>query len=235
MVLRTEQARARPYPASRCSPRPTTTSTEARDGGGGAGGDLRRMLAPERDPRSSSSPLQPRVTPGRPGIDSGSASAPRARRRWLAASHTQKLKARAGVGGGGGASWRWGERRGPEVTRLLERGPDGAGSVESWAVIGSAQSMPVVKNINGTSGKDCPCGSWITHYRKHAATVSRFCVEASCIADSDLVGAHVQKDDPDDRNWYIIPLCKKHNAKAASLTIAMVSLVLANVAKTCGA
>jgi hypothetical protein len=30
--------------------------------------------------------------------------------------------------------------------------------------------------------------------------------------EMDLEGAHVQKDDSKDKNWYIYPLCGKHNA-----------------------
>jgi hypothetical protein len=52
----------------------------------------------------------------------------------------------------------------------------------------------------------------------------------------DLIGAHVQKDDSKDKNWYIYPLCGKHNAtKEKSLEVSDIyELVSANVSETCG-
>ena len=36
----------------------------------------------------------------------------------------------------------------------------------------------------------------------------------------DLVGAHVQKADSPDTNWYIYPLCSSHNQSKGELQVA---------------
>jgi hypothetical protein len=93
-----------------------------------------------------------------------------------------------------------------------------------------------VKNINGTSENTCKCGSWLEHWKKFSYQVlPATCPEMTCYGNPE-VGAHVQKDDPDDSTWYIVPLCKTHNAQTGTaLTISdRVALVSANVSKTCG-
>lgn len=93
-----------------------------------------------------------------------------------------------------------------------------------------------MKNLNGTSEKACKCDSWLDHWQKYSQQqLPVFCAENKCM-DPPEVGAHVQKDDPSDTSWYIVPLCRKHNAqRGASLEIDnSVNLAPANVSKTCG-
>jgi hypothetical protein len=93
-----------------------------------------------------------------------------------------------------------------------------------------------LKNINGTSDTNCSCGSWLSHWKKFSGqTLPVFCPEEKCIQMSE-VGAHVQKANSLDESWYIVPLCKTHNAgTGGSLTISdSVNLVSANVSITCG-
>lgn len=92
-----------------------------------------------------------------------------------------------------------------------------------------------VKNINGTSERDCKCGSWLEHWKKFSrAALPSWCCEKSCISKPTL-GAHVQKDDPSDRGWYIVPLCDEHNKQRTSLELSEAAiLVSANVGHTCG-
>lgn len=93
-----------------------------------------------------------------------------------------------------------------------------------------------VKNINGTTQNTCKCGSWLAHWENFSGqSLPTYCPEASCLNKPE-VGAHVQKDDPNDQSWYIVPLCREHNAQTGgTLTIINgVALVSANVAKTCG-
>jgi len=67
-----------------------------------------------------------------------------------------------------------------------------------------------VKNLNGTSDSPkCPCGNWLDHWKKYAHDKEPFCSVLSCPHEAED-GGHVQKID-DDRTWYIIPLCHKHN------------------------
>ena len=93
-----------------------------------------------------------------------------------------------------------------------------------------------VKNVNGLGHTTCACGSWLNHWIKCGGErIPRYCMEAKC-TQAPEVGAHVQKDDPSDNGWYVVPLCKAHNAeKERSLTISdAAQLVSANVGGTCG-
>lgn len=91
-----------------------------------------------------------------------------------------------------------------------------------------------VTNINGTAAHECACGTWLEHYRKFSRSgVAIWCAEAACLS-TDVVGAHVQKRSDVDRDWYIVPLCKKHNGQASSLVLGDVELVPANIENTCG-
>jgi hypothetical protein len=90
-----------------------------------------------------------------------------------------------------------------------------------------------IKNINGTSQNTCTCGSWMKHWEKYSKTTTKYCSEKSCIG-TDLVGAHVQKT-TSDLKWYIIPLCKTHNASKDELEVVESTVfVSANKSETCG-
>lgn len=93
-----------------------------------------------------------------------------------------------------------------------------------------------IKNINGTSEKTCECGSWINHWEKFSGEeLPSKCPVIGC-NNKPEVGAHVQKDEKNDNNWYIIPLCKNcNNKKGETLQVENnIKLVSANVSKTCG-
>lgn len=92
-----------------------------------------------------------------------------------------------------------------------------------------------VRNVNGTEDNSCKCGSWLEHWKKFGGgRLPDYCSEISCVG-KPTIGAHVQKDSPADKNWYIVPLCEKHNKKVDELTILnTVKLVPANVSETCG-
>ncbi len=92
-----------------------------------------------------------------------------------------------------------------------------------------------VKNINGTAGRACRCGSWLDHWKRFSRQTASYCSEVKCTKAPE-VGAHVQKDSSTDTSWYIVPLCPSHNAESGrSLTLVdNVALVPANVSETCG-
>jgi hypothetical protein len=92
--------------------------------------------------------------------------------------------------------------------------------------------MTLIKNINGTSDNKCICGSWLKHWEKFSKKTANYCAEKTCIENTDLVGAHVQKANSQDDNWYIVPLCKKHNASVGELEVVL-ELVSANKKETC--
>mgnify|MGYP001398950782 CR=1 FL=1 len=68
-----------------------------------------------------------------------------------------------------------------------------------------------VRNINGISNNNCRCGSWLAHWEKFSGRKAVFCSEAGC-ANQAEAGGQVLRVGANDDNWYIIPLCKEHNA-----------------------
>ena len=93
-----------------------------------------------------------------------------------------------------------------------------------------------VKNINNTAQSTCKCGSWIDHWRRFSKQqLPPYCPEIKCTERPEL-GAHVQLAEPGDENWYLVPLCRTHNAKRGeTLEISnYINLVPANVGETCG-
>lgn len=95
--------------------------------------------------------------------------------------------------------------------------------------------MPKIKNINGTSDTKCKCGSWLDHWKKFSKSSISYCQEVNCYS-KDLVGAHVQKANSSDDNWYIIPLCTNHNQSVGELEVlSSTEFVSANKKKTCEA
>jgi hypothetical protein len=93
-----------------------------------------------------------------------------------------------------------------------------------------------VKNINNTDIELCECGSWLTHWRNFSRQpLPTICPETRCLTKPS-VGTLIQIDNATDDKWYIVPLCKAHNAKKGeSLTISdLVHLVPAEVSETCG-
>jgi len=92
-----------------------------------------------------------------------------------------------------------------------------------------------IRKVNGTSQKKCNCGSWLKHWEKFSRQTASFCPVENCL-EMDLIGAHVKKDDSEDNNWYIFPLCGKHNAaKGKTLKVSdNYELVSADVSETCG-
>ncbi len=88
-------------------------------------------------------------------------------------------------------------------------------------------------NINGTSGNNCKCGSWLQHWINISGRAIEYCPVENCLNKAE-VGAHVQKDSPDDQSWYILPLCQKHNMVTNFLHVSPTwKLVSANVRETC--
>lgn len=75
-----------------------------------------------------------------------------------------------------------------------------------------------IKNINGTSHNTCSCGSWLKHWEKFSGLTATYCNEVKC-RNKDLVGAHIQKANSTDNDWYILPLCNFHNQSSGELEV----------------
>jgi hypothetical protein len=95
----------------------------------------------------------------------------------------------------------------------------------------------LVKNLNGTSQDQnkCKCFNWYAHWQKFSGRTANGCAVIGC-SGTDLVDGYVQRDDPSDPSWYVIPICKACSGKKwQSLNITdQVKLVSANVSETCG-
>lgn len=68
----------------------------------------------------------------------------------------------------------------------------------------------VINNINGITESSCKCGSWLQHWAKFSGVKIPCCCAVYGCNEEAKVGAHVNKEG-DHRDWYIVPLCYKHN------------------------
>ena len=90
-----------------------------------------------------------------------------------------------------------------------------------------------IKNINGTSDTTCSCGSWLKHWERFSKQTTAYCQADGC-SKTDVVGAHVQRANGNDNNWYIYPLCNSHNMHTGELEVSnFYELVSANKKETC--
>ena len=93
-----------------------------------------------------------------------------------------------------------------------------------------------VRNLRGTSGHLCWCGSWLEHWRLGSAGGRFSCAVVGCSGPAE-VGAHVKPVDPGrGRAWWIAPFCKACNHwrnRTAFVIDRRTWLVRANVSLTC--
>jgi hypothetical protein len=91
----------------------------------------------------------------------------------------------------------------------------------------------LIKNIKGTTGHNCVCGSWLKHWENFSDQTSEYCQAEGC-TEKDPLGAHAQKAYSKDEAWYIYPLCKTHNQHLGELDVsAFYKLVPANIQDGC--
>ncbi len=99
-----------------------------------------------------------------------------------------------------------------------------------FKVLGGDMAI-TVKNINGTPASKCKCGSWLDHWDKFSGLQTGTCRVVGCNTSAE-VGAHVQRAGSSD--WYIIPVCKTHNACTEVLKVNdLTTFISANVQETC--
>lgn len=94
-----------------------------------------------------------------------------------------------------------------------------------------------VKNLNGTSDRDCKCSSWLEHWRKSAGSGfanRKICANQNC-KNNATVGGHVIKANSIIQRHYIVPLCYtcNHPSNTGVMDIGDVHLALANVRESC--
>ena len=77
-----------------------------------------------------------------------------------------------------------------------------------------------VKNVSGSSRFAVPYGfsSWLDYWEKQIGT-KKHTYGAKVCSNSDLVGAHVQMANSNDKRWYITPLCKACNQRTNELDV----------------
>ena len=91
-----------------------------------------------------------------------------------------------------------------------------------------------IENISNKIEDTCNCGSWLEHWYKFSNEKINHC-QASACTEPVKYGAHVQKADSHDRNWYIVPLCKSHSKSTYHVDlIAGTQLVSVDLTETCG-
>jgi hypothetical protein len=69
----------------------------------------------------------------------------------------------------------------------------------------------LAKNINGATGQPCKCENWLEHWEKFSGSNVLYCSQVDCSSFAEA-GAHVLKSLSGEEVWYIIPLCREHNA-----------------------
>jgi hypothetical protein len=93
-----------------------------------------------------------------------------------------------------------------------------------------------VRNLNGTSGRRCRCGTWIDHWRRFSNGARITCARLEC-QNSAILGAHVQiVDRRYGRDWWIVPLCYACNNRMNDQTMHIdrrTIMISANVRFTC--
>lgn len=93
-----------------------------------------------------------------------------------------------------------------------------------------------VKNIQNTSSLRCKCTNWLDHWMRFTnKRIVPQCSAYNC-ASKSILGGHVIKCASTDKNWYIIPLCVKHNSSQLTDCYQLkknIQFVPANVSKTC--
>ena len=75
-----------------------------------------------------------------------------------------------------------------------------------------------VKNINGTARfkePSCGCKTWLEHWVQNSGyNLKDFCRRChSHVVKDELVGGHVMKVNSADKDYYIVPICRKCNGK----------------------
>lgn len=90
-----------------------------------------------------------------------------------------------------------------------------------------------VKNVNGTAGRRCKCGSWIEHWQNYSQRHANTCSAVGC-NESTPLGAHVKKCNSLDNKEYIVPFCQKHNKTEGCIELVKDTVLApANVNRTC--
>jgi len=70
----------------------------------------------------------------------------------------------------------------------------------------------LVKNLEKTSDDKAPDGlAWFKYWMEKTNSKKRTCSNIKCNNSGNLEGAHVQKVNSTDRDYYIVPLCKECN------------------------
>lgn len=55
-------------------------------------------------------------------------------------------------------------------------------------------------------------GNWLEFWKNATGIKTPLCHSLFC-SEVATDGAHVQLDDPNNHNWYVVPLCHKHNCQ----------------------
>ena len=69
-----------------------------------------------------------------------------------------------------------------------------------------------VRNVNGAALSRIGSSGLLAYWEKASGQNASMCFASGCI-NRPSVGGRVQRDSPDDKSWYVIPLCAACNDK----------------------
>lgn len=93
--------------------------------------------------------------------------------------------------------------------------------------------MLEVKNLKGLANTACHCNSWLDHWKNYSNSFLIGCAATGCYNDAE-VGGHVVFINRQDKNHYIIPICKSCSNLRETYRVRMVTtFVSADMLKTC--
>jgi len=77
----------------------------------------------------------------------------------------------------------------------------------------------IARNVNGMTLPVCRCGDWFRHWLNFSGQLlPPVCPAFECIHPLEI-GVLVQLDNPADRRWHILPMCKHHSRESGSMVV----------------
>ena len=87
-------------------------------------------------------------------------------------------------------------------------------------------------NKKGTAERACVCGTWKQHWINQTKKSWPACCPVQGCTNTPILGAHIIN--PNVSGERIVPMCNSCNGLGSAFNLNNVTLVSANVSKTCG-
>lgn len=79
--------------------------------------------------------------------------------------------------------------------------------------------MMLVTNVGISGSSFCGCDGRLNHWRRAIRYVGYPECSVSDCHETATLGVPVEKYESDDRTWYIVPMCARHNASNNALPV----------------